>query len=140
MLWIIYLLSIARLAFWLCSTTNACVIVRDRSTYFGIRVGVIFTPFAAGYVDQVLAILVNLSMSLAINLHLTLYFIICLRPFLLCFSATRHFIPILLYLVSVLKPVCYGFTLYAYQTIFQSYLFLYLFPPPCFHNHNASIA
>lgn len=101
MLWIIYLLSIARLAFWLCSTTNACVIVRDRSTYFGIRVGVIFTPFAAGYVDQVLAILVNLSMSLAINLHLTLYFIICLRPFLLCFSATRHFIPILLYLVSV---------------------------------------
>ncbi len=101
MLWIIYLLSIARLAFWLCSTTNACVIVRDRSTYFGIHVGVIFTPFAAGYVDQVLAILVNLSMSLAINLHLTLYFIICLRPFLLCFSATRHFIPILLYLVSV---------------------------------------
>lgn len=101
MLWIIYLLSIARLAFWLCSTTNACVIVRDRSTYFGIRVGVIFTPFAAGYVDQVLAILVNLSMSLAINLHLTLFFIICLRPFLLCFSATRHFIPILLYLVSV---------------------------------------
>lgn len=95
------MLSIARLAFWLCSTTNACVIVRDRSTYFGIRVGVIFTPFAAGYVDQVLAILVNLSMSLAINLHLTLYFIICLRPFLLCFSATRHFIPILLYLVSV---------------------------------------